>query len=142
MGKKLEDVLEDYQNIRESFRYCSQNGDSTKEVLLEFQGRFTDLKADLRPIHNKIVKEWTSRDDKASTAIKYRIAYAIHKGTLDGYEPCSLAQAEKLSAGSEKYKDFLNQRVFWRESLNNINDLRDDISSYIIEISNRLKNMY
>lgn len=142
MVKHLEEILKDYESLRESFRYCSQHGECTKDALIEFQGRFTDLKADLRPIHNKVVREWTKFDDKGATAIKYRIAIAISKGDMDGFESCSMAQAEKLSAGSSKYKEFLDKRVFWRESLNNINDLRDDISSYVIEISNRLKNMY
>lgn len=142
MDRPLEDILKDYEEIRASFRHCATYGDCTKDSLLEFQGRFTDLKADLRPIHNEVVRQWTKRDDKASSGIKYRICSAISKGAMEGYEACSMAQAEKLSAGSEPYKKFLEERAFWRESLNNINDLRDDIASYCVEISNRLKNMY
>lgn len=142
MVRNLEEILEDFENLRESFRHCSQHGDCTKSALIEFQGRFTDLKADLRPTHNEVTRNWTKHDDKSATAIKYRLAVAIHKGEHEDFEACSLTQAEKLAPASKEYKKFIEQRAFWRESLNNINDLRDDISSYCVEISNRLKNLY
>lgn len=142
MSKSLEEILEDYENIRKSFRHCSQHGDCNKDTLIEFQARFTDLKADIRPTHNEVMRNWIKYDDKSATAIKYRLVVAIHKGEHEDFESCSLAQAEKLAPASKEYKKFIEQRSFWRESLNNINDLRDDISSYCVEISNRLKNMY
>ena len=142
MSRTLEEIVEDFDNIRQAFRHCSQHGDCDKNALIEFQGRFTDLKADLRPTHNEVTRNWTKHDDKSATAIKYRLAVAIHKGEHEDFEACSLTQAEKLAPASKEYKKFIEKRSFWRESLNNINDLRDDISSYCVEISNRLKNLY
>lgn len=142
MARDLEEILEDFENIRGSFRHCSQHGDCNKNTLIEYQGRFTDLKADLRPVHNEVTRNWTKHDDKSATAIKYRLAVAIHKGEHEDFEPCSLNQAEKLAPASKEYKKFIEKRAFWKESLNNINDLRDDIASYCVEISNRLKNLY
>ena len=142
MAKTLDEILTEYEETRASFRHCATYGDCTKDSFLEFQGRFTDLKADLRPIHSEVTRSWTLHDDKSATALKFRLVLAIHKGNHKDFEACSLAQAEKFAPASEEYKKFIEKRSFWRESLNNINDLRDDISSYCVEISNRLKNMY
>lgn len=145
MSRTLEEVINDFESTKYSYRDYISNGDNKRETLLEYQGRFTDLKSDLRPHHAKVVREWTNRDDKASTAIKYRICVAISKGEFKDeegkliYDECSINQAEKFASGSDKYKTFIDQRAFWKESLANIQDLRDDISSYLIEISNRLR---
>ena len=32
------------------------------------------------------------------------------------YDACSMTQAEKLAAGSDKYKEFIQQRAFYKES--------------------------
>lgn len=145
LGEELSRISEKFNEERASYRDMVNRTEVSKDSLLEYQGRFTDLKGDVRLIHAEVAKYYAMHDDKSATAIKYRIAYAIVSGEFKDeegrliYDKCSLSQAEKLAAGSDKYKTFVSQRCFWKESLVNISDLRDDISSYIIEISNRLK---
>lgn len=139
MSRNLSDIIEDFDNLRITYRLVIQEKEVSRETLLEFQGRFNDLKADLRPHHAEVSRQYTTRDDKAATAIKYRLAVAISQGEHEDFESCSINQAEKYAPASKEYKKFLEQRAFWKESLVNINDLRDDISSYLIEISTRLK---
>lgn len=139
MSKKLEEIIEDFESLRSTYRTFTRSSDLNRDSLMEFQGRFNDLKSDLRPHHTKVSREYTSRDDKSATAIKFRIALSISKGEHPDFDSCSINQAEKFASASKEYKKFIDQRSFWRESLVNINDLRDDISSYLIEISTRLK---
>lgn len=139
MSRNLSDIIEDFDNLRITYRLVIQEKEVSRETLLEFQGRFNDLKADLIPHHAEVSRQYTTRDDKAATAIKYRLAVAISQGEHEDFESCSINQAEKYAPASKEYKKFLEQRAFWKESLVNINDLRDDISSYLIEISTRLK---
>lgn len=139
MSRNLSDIIEDFDNLRITYRLVIQEKEVSRETLLEFQGRFNDLKADLRPHHAEVSRQYTTRDDKAATAIKYRLAVAISQGEHEDFESCSINQAEKYAPATKEYKKFLEQRAFWKESLVNINDLRDDISSYLIEISTRLK---
>lgn len=141
MSKKLEDLIQEFVSLRDSFRHVSNNEGTKKTTLLEFQGRFNDLKSELRPIHGIVSKEWTRRDDKAATAIKYRICLNIHEGKHPDFDKCSINQAEKFAPATKEYKDFLDQRAFWKESLVNVNDLLDDISCYLIEISTRIKTL-
>lgn len=138
-NKSLEEIIQDFEDCRSSFRQYVKNGNPSKEGLLEYQSKFVDIKAELRPFHNKVVRGWTNRDDKSATAIKFRLAVAIHEGSYKGIEECSINQAEKYASATKEYKKFIDERAFWKESLSNINDLRDDIHSYTIEISNRLK---
>lgn len=139
MSRNLSDIIEDFDNLRITYRLVIQEKEVSRETLLEFQGRFNDLKADLRPHHAEVSRQYTKFDDKSTTAIKYRLAVAISQGEHEDFESCSISQAEKYAPATKEYKKFLESRVFWKESLVNINDLRDDISSYLIEISTRLK---
>lgn len=139
MSRNLSEILEDFDNLRAAYRHCVQKEDCSKASLMEFQGRFNDLKADLRPHHAEVSRQYTKFDDKSATAIKYRLAVSISRGEHEDFESCSINQAEKYAPASKEYKKFIDSRVFWKESLVNINDLRDDISSYLIEISTRLK---
>lgn len=139
MNKDLGHIIEDFDDLRSSYRSLTQTGNETKTSLMEFQSRFNDLKASLRPSHAEVNREWTKRDDKSATAIKYRLATAISKGEHPDFDSCSINQAEKFAPASKEYKKFIEERSFWKESLINVNDLRDDINSYLIEISTRLK---
>lgn len=139
MRRSLEEILNDFEDLRGTFRVFIRDSEVNRDALMEFQGRFNDLKADLRPHHAKVSREYSNRDDKSATAIKFRIALAISRGEHEDFDSCSINQAEKLASASKEYKKFLEQRVFWKESLVNVNDLRDDISSYLIEISTRLR---
>lgn len=145
LGNELTNIIEDFNNQKLTYRGLVNREDVPRETLLNFQGVFTDLKSRVRPIHTEVVKHYTLHDDKGATAIKYRIAFAISEGRFKNendellYDKCSINQAEKLASGSDVYKKFITQRAFWKESLVNITDLRDDISSYLIEISNRLR---
>lgn len=139
MSKQLNEILEDFEELRSTYRIMTTKGDTNSLSLLEFQSRFTDLKSDIRPHIAVTTREWTKRDDKAATAIKYRLCVAISKGEHPDFDSCSINQAEKYAAGCKEYKEFVDQRSFWKESLANLNSLRDDVSSYLIEISTRLK---
>ena len=143
----LEDVLTDYENTRQSYRNFTKVGDGNKNTLIEFQGKFIDLKADLKYWKVKYTHEWIRRDDKAATAIKFRIAVAMTNGTYNlgsekeeenGKLP-TITNAEKLASGSKEYREFVEQRGFYKESLTNLSDTREDINSYINEIKDRLK---
>jgi hypothetical protein len=139
----LEEILNEYEELRKSFRNTTRSGSLTKDSLIEFQGRFIDLKADLKYWKVKYTHEWTRRDDKAATAIKFRIAVAMTRGEYPtGDEEVKLptiTNAEKLASGSKEYREFVEQRGFYKESLTNLSDTREDINSYINEIKDRLK---
>lgn len=141
--RPLEDILTDYEELRSSYRNYTKVGDGNKNSLIEFQGRFIDLKADLKFWKVKYTHEWTRRDDKAATAIKFRIAVAMTRGEYPtGDEEVKLptiTNAEKLASGSKEYREFVEQRGFYKESLTNLSDTREDINSYINEIKDRLK---
>ncbi len=144
-NRELKDIIENFDSQRESYRDFTRKGDMNKHTLLEFQGRFIDLKSELRYWKTYLTKEWTRRDDKAATAIKFRIAISISRGEFKDkegnspYEKCSITSAEKYASGSQEYKEFVDQRAFYKESLTNVADLREDMNSYINEIKDRLK---
>ena len=141
--RPLEEILTEYEELRKSFRNTTKSGSLTKDSLIEFQGRFIDLKADLKYWRVKYTHEWTRRDDKAATAIKFRIAVAMTRGdypTGDAEVKLpTITNAEKLASGSKEYREFVEQRGFYKESLTNLSDTREDINSYINEIKDRLK---
>ena len=141
--RALEEILTEYEELRGSFRNFTKVGDGNKNTLIEFQGRFIDLKADLKYWKVKYTYEWTRRDDKAATAIKFRIAVAMTRGEYPtGDEEVKLptiTNAEKLASGSKEYREFVEQRGFYKESLTNLSDTREDINSYINEIKDRMK---
>lgn len=143
--RDLKDVIEDFENIRTSFRNYRSKKEVNKDTLIEYEQRFLDLRADLRPIKAHLLGEWIKRDDKAATAIKGRLTVAIHEGTYTDeegdliYDQCSINQAEKFAAGSQKYKEFLSQRSFYKESYTNVSDLRNDCDGYINLIKDILK---
>lgn len=145
-GKPLEEIIEEYENLRSSFRNYISNGDGNKNALVEFEYRFVDLRADLRPWHTKMVQASEARSDKSATAIKMRIAVAMVKDEYEFKEESpmyekapSISNAEKFAGASKEYKEFLEQRVFWKESLINVADLREDIGAYINMIKDKLK---
>lgn len=136
----LEEILEEYENTRQAFNTFTKVGDAKKDTLLEFQQRFLNLKADLRPWHTKMMSASETRSDKAATAIKMRIAIAMVKGeyTFEENEkpmydkPPTISNADKYAAATKQYKEFLDQRTFHKESFVNVADLRDDLQGYII----------
>lgn len=142
-AERLSEIIYTYETTRESYRTVTRNSELNKDTLLEFQSRFVDLKASLRVYKSYFTKEWTRRDDKAATAIKFRIAVAMTRGeydTGDNEEKLpTITNAEKLASGSKEYREFVEQRGFYKESLTNISDLREDINSFINEIKDRLK---
>ena len=143
--RKLEEIIEDFDNLRESFKTYRQKGELGKGALTEFQARFVDLKAELRPFKIQLVKDWIRRDDKSASAIKFRIALAIHEGEFKDeegkliYDQCSISAAEKFASGSDKYKKFVDERAFYKASLTNVTDLRNDCDSFTNLIKDLLK---
>ena len=145
MSRGLEEIIIDFNQFRDSFRSFRRTNEINRETLLEYEYRLVELRADLRPHRKDIAAEWQKRDDKAATGIKFRIAIAIHEGEYkdkDGnliHDICTINQAEKFASGSKAYKEFLEQRSFWKESLVNVTDLRNDIDGYINLIKDILK---
>jgi hypothetical protein len=137
--KQIEDIIEEYNNTRQSFKNFTSVGDSNKDTLLEYQQRFLDLKADLRPWHTKMMSYAEARSDKGATAIKMRIAIAMVKDEYifaenekPMYEkPPTISNADKYAAATKQYKEFLDQRTFHKESFVNVADLREDLQGYI-----------
>lgn len=145
MGKELDQIIDEFDDLRNAFSSYRKKQEPKKDSLIEFEARFVDLRAELRPHRRYVASEWQKRDDKAATGIKFRIAIAIHEGKFKDkkgeliYDECSINQAEKFASGSQAYKEFLDQRSFYKESLVNITDLRNDIDGYINLIKDILK---
>lgn len=145
--RPLEDIIEDFNTTRETFNNYTSTGEVKKESLNELQAKFVNIKSDLTHWKAKAVMHWTRTDDKAATAIKYRIAVAISRGDFKdkGCElpiaKCSLNHAEKLASGTNTYKEFIDKRAFNKESYTNLTDLREDCNSFITLIINMLKSM-
>ena len=137
--RELTDIITDYDNLRDNLKNFTKVGDSNKDTLLEYQKRFLDLKADLRPWHTQLMHASEMRSDKGATAIKMRIAIAMVKdeykfgeGEKPMYEkPPTITNADKFAAATREYKEFLDQRTFHKESYTNVADLREDIQGYI-----------
>ncbi len=147
MDRELEDIIEDFEDNRISFSEYRRKGEFNKSTLLEYQARFVDIKAELRPYKVSMIKKWVRRDDKAASAIKFRIAISIHKGDFldeEGnliYDPCSINAAEKFAGGCDAYREFIDQRAFYKESLTNVTDLRNDCESFANLIKDILKTL-
>jgi len=142
--KPLDEIIEDFNSQRDVFNQFVSRGDDNKETLLEFLNRFINIKADLRPYHTEFAKKWSMFDDKSATAIKFRLAVAMVKGEYKSENPMfekapTITNAEKYASGSPEYKEFINKRYFYKESLTNISDLREDASEFINQIKMRLK---
>jgi hypothetical protein len=59
--------------------------------------------------------------------------YIFEEGTTPLYDKApSISNAEKFAGGSKEYKEFLQQRTFYKESFVNVADLREDVQNYII----------
>lgn len=137
--RPLEEIIEDYENTRQSFNNFTKVGDANKDTLLEYQQRFLDLKADLRPWHTRMMSASEMRSDKSATAIKMRIAIAMIKdeyvfaeGEKPMYDkPPTITNADKYAGATRQYKEFLDQRTFHKESFVNVADLREDLQGYI-----------
>jgi hypothetical protein len=137
--RPLEEIIEEYENTRQSFKNFTSVGDANRDTLLEYQQRFLDLKADLRPWHTKMMHAAEMRSDKGATAIKMRIAVAMVKDEYEFGEnekpmydkPPTISNADKYAAATKQYKEFLDQRTFHKESFVNVADLREDLQGYI-----------
>lgn len=143
--RPIDEILEEYNTVRETFHNYTSVGEVKKESLNTLQEKFVGLKADLTAWKAKSTSHYSRTDDKAATAIKYRITVAISKGEFtdkDATEPMpktTLSMAEKLAAGSKTYKEFLDKRAFNKETLTNISDVREDCNSYINLIKDLIK---
>ena len=135
----LNEVVARYEDLRSSFRSFTSSGQLNKHTLNEYQHRFMDIAADLRPFKQDVNAKWLRHDDKCATALKGRIAIQLSEGNIDGYEKMSLNQADKYASSTPHYKDFLQKRAFYKESLNNIEDLRMDVSGYVYLIKDYIK---
>lgn len=143
--KELGEIFDEYQNLRQNFRDFTKRGDGNKEVLIEFQGRFNDIKADLTGWKSKYLNEYTKRDDKYLTALKSRIILLISKGEFvdtngEKYDKMSPSSAEKIAGGTNMYMSLIESRPEYKEYFVNLSDIREDVTSFINEIKDRLKN--
>lgn len=146
MNKKpLEEIFSEYEELRQAYKNATKSGSLSKASLVSFQEDFIHLKADLRPWHAEISAKAEKRSDKQATAIKFRIAVAISEGEFKDeqgnliIDKCSITAAEKYAAATKEYKQFLEQRTFYKESLVNIVDIREDIQGYVNLIKDKLK---
>lgn len=139
---KLDEILQNYDNDISSFKEYTRSGRLNKSTLNEYQHRFLDIRSSLRPFKNEVNSKWLRMDDKAATAFKSRIAIALSKGEVDGYDSMSLNQADKFAASTPQYKEFLEKRAFYKESLVNIDDIRGDCLSYINLIKDYIKDTH
>lgn len=135
----LNEVVTRYEDLRASFRSFTSSGQLNKHTLNEYQHRFIDIAADLRPFKQDVNAKWLRHDDKAATSMKSRIALQLSEGGVDGYEKMSLNQADKFASSTPHYRDFLQKRAFYKESLVNLEDLRMDCSGYIYLIKDYIK---
>lgn len=141
-GDKLDEIISEYQDLIISFRNLISRGDVMKSTLNEYQHRFLDIKTKLLPFKNHVNSRWLRVDDKAATAKKARIAVALTRGEIDGYGTLSMNQANNFAASTREYEEFLEQRAFYRESLTNIDDVRNDISAYVNLCKDYLKDIH
>lgn len=143
--KDLKDIIEYYNDTRESYKNYINRGSVNKDGLIDFQGRFNNIKADLTPWKAKYTNEWVRRDDKSATAIKFRIAVAITNGTYKDaegkplFEKCTITNAEKYASASKEYQEFVDQRAEYKEYVTNLTDLREDCAAFANEIKDRIK---
>lgn len=143
--RPIEEILEEYNTVRETFHNYTSVGEIKKESLNVLQEKFVSLKADLTAWKAKYSAMWVKYDDKSATSIKYRIAVAItrgeftDKGDTTPIAKTSLSTAEKLAAGSKTYKEFIGQRSFYKETFTNISEVREDCNSYVNLIKDLLK---
>ena len=146
MKKELVDIIDEYELLKENYRLYTRKCEFNKDTLIEYQSKFVDLKALIRPWKTFFMEAYTKRDDKSCSAIKYRIAISISNGEYvdkktgkQVYEKCSITSAEKYANGNKEYQEFINQRSQYKSGLTNTSCLIDDINSYIMEIRDRLK---
>ena len=137
--EKLYELIQRFEDIRLEYREFTRKGDLSKESLIEYEGRFVDLKADTSPLLSYFSRQFSRFDDKSATAIKYRIANSIYNGEHPDYEQCSINQSEKFAASSSEYKEFIDKRSIFKELFFNIKEIKEDMNSYINEIKDRLK---
>lgn len=141
-GDALNEIMESFESLRSNFRNAMSVREVNKSTLNEYQHRFLDIRSSLRPFKNQVNSKWLRMDDKAATAFKSRIAIALSKGEIDGYDSMSLNQADKFASSTPQYKEFLDKRAFYKESLVNIDDVRGDCLSYINLIKDYIKDTH
>ncbi len=142
--KDLGEIFTDYQNLRDNYRSYTKKGDNRREVLVEFEGRFNDIKSELTFWKSKYLNEYTKRDDKYLTAVKSRIILMISRGEFtdtsgEKFDRMSLSSAEKIAGGTKMYTELIESRPEFKEYYTNISDIREDITSYINEIKDRMR---
>lgn len=144
MFDNIDGLLKKFTDLEEEFNYFFSNGDGNKDSFIEYERRFVELKASVRPIKALVTRMAAKYDDKSATAIKFRIAHAIMRGEFVDkddiiFDSCSISAAEKFASSTKTYKEFIDNRAIYKEALSNISDLRSDIDSYINLIKDRIK---
>jgi len=139
---KLNDLISDFDNLRDNFNNYTRTQSLTKTSLNEYQHRFMDIKSKLRPWKKEVQGEWMKRDDKAATAYKGRLAISLSRGEIEGYDKMSLNQANNYASSTPHYEKFVEERAFYKESLVNLQDMRDDCQGYINLCKDYLKDVY
>ena len=110
--------------------------DRNKDLLHEYSDRFTKLYKEIGPHCSETYGYRTMHDDKAASAIKARIARRLMET-----EKMTWNKAESLAAASQEYTDFLQERVFYYESWDSVDHLRNTIKQYIINIGLKISSM-
>ena len=80
------------------------------------------------------MKNWSGEDFGIDNNCPWK------KDLEDTIEICrTLGIPHKTYNFEKEYREFVEQRGFYKESLTNLSDTREDINSYINEIKDRLK---
>lgn len=137
--RTLEAIYEDFGQLRTQYNQDPLKGSGApgeRERMLYYSDKFTDLYVDIGPYCAMVYGRRTEHDDKATGPARARIAKSLQEED----EKLSWNKVVEYASASEDYKDFLSERVYYYESWDSIDHLRDSIKQYIINIGQRLSN--
>lgn len=127
----LDEIIKEFENVQANYLYCDFED---KNMLSKFSDDFTKIYHKLNKVASEIYGERTAHDDKACTAFKARIAIDINTREK------SWSKCLELSAASDEYAQFLEERIFYYRSWDSVSHLRDTIKQYLINIGIRNSN--
>lgn len=139
-GKQLQEIVESYRSVRESYLNYVRHSEQKKESLVEFEEKFNEVLASLVSISSLVYGQRTRHDDRASSSVKARICRSIFNGTNKEFEKeSSWSKVESFAGATEEFSTFLEDRAFWYESYETIEGMRESVKSYLTAITHRIK---
>lgn len=140
--KELSDIYEEFKISRNIYLTSELiNSGEVKErgLLLDLLDDFTSLYEDIRPICAILYGLRTSRDDKACTAIRSRLAKQLIDDEDNKIKSWNMAG--EIAPSMPEYQEFLDERREYYENWDSVSHLRDTIKQYIFNINQRLQNL-